>query len=152
MTEYIVVERKLKIDSSTAQIQDLITDFHKWVDWSPWEQIDPNLQRTYSGPDSGVGTSYTWSGNRKAGAGNMTITSIEPNAIKLDLTFTKPFKSASKTNFDFQPDGSSTTVVWQVHTPKTFMLKIMSVFMKLNKTVGADLEKGLAQLKAAVEK
>ena len=151
MAEYIVVQRKLTIDASVEQIQSLITDFHNWVDWSPWEDIDPELKRTYSGPAEGVGASYDWSGNRKAGAGNMTIQAISPAAIDIDLTFTKPFKSKSKTRFDFLTDGTSTTVSWEVQTPETFMLKIMSVFIKLEKTVGPDLEKGLARLKAVVE-
>lgn len=151
MTNYIVVERKLTINASTEQLQSWVIDFHKWVDWSPWEDIDPELKRTYSGPDAGVGASYDWSGNRKAGAGNMTIRSISGTAIDIDLTFTKPFKSQSKTHFDFQPNGTGTTVLWQVLTPKTSMLKIMSIFMKLDKTVGPDLEKGLAKLKSVTE-
>lgn len=151
MTDYIVVERRESIEAPVEQIQPLITNFHKWVGWSPWEDIDPDLQRTYSGPDEGVGASYNWSGNRKAGAGDMTITSISDSAIDINLTFTKPFKSKSRTHFDFRPDGTGTTVVWQVLTPKTIMLKIMSVFVKLDKTVGPDLEKGLTKLKSIAE-
>lgn len=152
MTDYLVVERKIDIAAPTAQVQNLITDFHNWRDWSPWEDLDPNLERTYKGPDSGVGAQYEWSGNKKAGAGMMEIKAIAPTQIAVDLNFTRPFKSDSKTTFDFQDRGQATTVVWQVHTPKTLMVKIFSIFMKLDKTVGGDLEKGLAQLKAAAEK
>lgn len=63
----------------------------------------------------------------------MTITSISPESIGIDLTFSKPFKSASKTSFDFAVNGTQTTVHWQVRTPKTFMLRVMSVFMKLTR-------------------
>ncbi len=151
MTEYTVITRELSLDASADQISPWIVDFHKWVSWSPWEDIDPNLQRTYGGSDSGVGTTYEWSGNRKAGAGKMTITSVQPTLIDLDLDFTKPFKSASKTKFELNQAEGSTTVVWQVLTPKTLMTRVAGIFMNMDKMVGADLEKGLAKLKSAVE-
>lgn len=107
----------------------------------PLEGVDPDLQRSYSGPAEGVGASYNWSGNRKAGAGNMTIEAVSETAVDIALTFTKPFKSKSRTNFGLAPNADGTTVTWQVLTPKTFLLKVMSVFMNLEKTVGPDLER-----------
>lgn len=151
MTDYVVVERSLQIDAATSEIAEHIVDFHKWLDWSPWEGLDPDLSRTYSGTASGVGSKYEWSGNKKAGAGNMIITSVESGEIKLDLNFTKPFKSESKTTFELIGEGGPTTVVWKVLTPKTLMLRIAGIFMNLDKQVGPDLEKGLAQLKKVAE-
>ena len=46
---------------------------HQWTRWSPWEDVDPDLHRAYSGAEEGVGAVYAWSGNRKAGAGRMEI-------------------------------------------------------------------------------
>ena len=53
-----------------------IVDFRRWPAWSPWEDVDPDLRRTYSGPDSGVGAAYAWEGNRKAGKGRMEIVDV----------------------------------------------------------------------------
>lgn len=47
-------------------IHALLTDFHAWTCW-PWEDIDPAMSRTYSGPEAGVGAGYAWEGNKKAG-------------------------------------------------------------------------------------
>jgi hypothetical protein len=47
-----------------------IVDFRRWQAWSPWEELDPNLWRDYSGAESGVGAIYEWAGNRKAGSGS----------------------------------------------------------------------------------
>lgn len=151
MTDYIVVQRSQAIAAPAATISALIADFHKWVGWSPWEEIDPDLTRTYSGPESGVGTKYEWSGNKKAGAGSMEITAVSDAKIDLDLTFTRPFKSQSLTKFSLASEGDSTVVAWQVLTPKSFMLTILGPFIKLEKNVGGDLEKGLAKLKALAE-
>ena len=46
----------------------LMNDFHQWQAWSPWENIDPTMQRTYSGTSQGVGTIYDWEGKGKVGA------------------------------------------------------------------------------------
>lgn len=50
------------------------------------------------------------------------------------------------------PDGEVTKITWQVLTPKTWLTRIVGVFVKFDKTVGADLERGLTKLKAQVEK
>ena len=142
----------MAIPASPEAITPLIVDFHRWLDWSPWEGLDPELQRTYSGPDSGVATKYEWSGNKKAGAGTMEVLSVSDASVDMDLIFTRPFKSNGKTNFALVADGEGTTVTWQVHTPKTLMTKVVGLFMNFDKTVGADLEKGLARMKAVVAK
>ena len=49
------VERSATIGAPSAAIFPHINDFHQWVAWSPWEKVDPQLQRSYDGPSSGVG-------------------------------------------------------------------------------------------------
>jgi hypothetical protein len=151
MADYTVVSRDLAISAPVAEIAALVVDFHEWLRWSPWEGIDPEMDRSYRGSTSGVGAIYSWSGNRKAGAGQMTITAVEPTGIEIDLDFTRPFKSASKATFGFTSDANVTTVVWQIDTPKTLMTRLFSFVMNLDKVVGPDLEKGLANLKSQVE-
>jgi hypothetical protein len=68
------VERSITVNAPSPRVHGLVDDFHNWVLWSPWEDVDPDLRRTYKGPGSGVGARYEWSGNRKAGAGSMDIT------------------------------------------------------------------------------
>ena len=63
------------------------------------EDVDPALQRTYSGPDAGVGAHYAWSGNRRAGSGSMEITSSTPDEIDLRLSFLKPSKATNDVTF-----------------------------------------------------
>jgi hypothetical protein len=74
MADTYTVERTTTIDAPADEVYAQIVDFHNWRNWSPWDDIDPDLQRSYSGPDSGVGAGYSWSGNRKAGEGTMEIT------------------------------------------------------------------------------
>ncbi len=149
------VERSITINAPAAAVHDQINNFKKWVDWSPWEGMDPALQRTYTGTASGVGTAYAWAGSRKVGQGRMEITESTPQRIALDLQFIKPFKANNKTVFALAPasDGKEgTTVTWTMTGPKTLLTKIMGIFMSMDKVVGKDFDKGLASLKKVTER
>jgi len=146
------VERSVTIDAPPARIYDEIADFHKWTSWSPWEDLDPALQRTYSGAESGVGAVYAWSGNRKAGRGRMEIADVtEPGRVQIDLVFEKPFKARNDTVFTIVPAGSGSRVTWLLTGQNTFMTKVMGIFTSMDKMVGPDFEKGLARLKTTAE-
>src|ERR1041384_1589627 len=67
------VQRAATIDAPPERIFPLVADFRQWKAWSPWEERDPNLQRSYSGATSGRGAVYQWKGNRNVGAGRMEI-------------------------------------------------------------------------------
>ena len=151
-SDTFVVERQERIAAPPAAILERIVDFRRWQEWSPWEELDPNLQRTYSGAESGVGAVYEWAGNRKAGKGRMQITSVEPDqAVTIDLQFLKPFKSRSTTVFRLLPEGEATEVTWTMTGPKTVMTRIMGIFTSMDKMVGPDFEKGLQRLKTTAE-
>ena len=154
-TSTYTVERSATMRAEPARVFEQVVDFKRWPAWSPWEDIDPGMQRTHSGPDSGVGSVYEWSGNRKAGQGRMEITSADragPRpAIVIDLRFVKPFKSSSTTTFTFQPEGETTRVTWTMSGPRTLATKVMGVFTSMDKLVGKDFEKGLARLRGVAE-
>ncbi len=152
MSDTQTVQRTATIDASPDAIYAHLADFRRWAAWSPWDEMDPDMDRTYSGAESGVGSQYAWSGNRKVGQGTMEITKAEENSrIELALEFIKPFKSSNTTVFALEPQGDSTSVTWTMTTPKTLMSRIMSIFKTLDAMVGPDFEKGLAKLKELAE-
>ena len=147
-----IVERSVTIDAPPARIYDQIVNFHNWTSWSPWEDVDPELRRTYSGAESGAGAIYGWSGNRKAGQGRMTITdTTEPAKVQIDVVFEKPWKARNDAMFTIEPDGSRSRVTWTMTGKKTFMTKAMGIFKSVDAMVGPDFEKGLIRLKAISE-
>jgi uncharacterized protein YndB with AHSA1/START domain len=151
-SDTFTVERSATIEASPERIYEQLANFHNWTNWSPWEDVDPALQRTYSGPDSGVGAAYRWSGNRKAGTGRMEITEVnQPTRVQLDLVFEKPFKNRNTTLFSITPEGSGSRVTWTMTGPATLMTKLMGLFSSMDKVIGPDFEKGLTQLKATTE-
>jgi len=145
------LERSILIDAPPAKIRPLIENFRRWTAWSPWEKLDPDLQRTYLGADEGVGAAYAWEGNGKAGAGRMEITGSTPKQTALSLDFLKPFKASNITEFSYLPEGPATRVNWRMSGPQPFIGKLMHTVFNMDKLVGKDFEAGLAALKRAVE-
>ena len=149
----ILVERSAVVRADAASVHALIDDFHQWVKWSPYEGVDPDLKRTYTGPDAGVGASYAWSGNRKAGAGTMTITeSIPQRRIVLDLAFTKPFENRNVTTFLLEPVADGPRVTWRMSGKQNKLFALIGKVFSMDKLVGPDFEKGLRQLATVAEK
>lgn len=129
-----------------------VNDFHRWADWSPWEKLDPNMKRTFEGPPAGVGSSYGWEGNSDVGSGKMTITESKPGElIRIKLEFFKPMPGLAPTEFAFKPEGAGTNVTWTMTGEKDYISKVVCMFMNMDKMVGGDFEKGLAQLKQVAE-
>jgi len=147
------VKREAVIKAPPEKIMALISDFRSWPAWSPWEKLDPNMQRTLSGTPSGKGAIYHWQGNSDVGQGRMEITEFAPpNKVVIKLDFLKPMESNNVTDFVLEPQGENTKVIWTMNGPMPFMFKLVSVFSSTDAMVGRDFEKGLTQLKAAAEK
>ena len=120
--------------------------------WSPWEDLDPDLQRTYTGPDQGSRRALRVDGQQKAGRGSMEITRSTPEEIVIALEFLKPFKSTSTTVFQFAADGEARPhVTWRMTGEQTGLMAVFGRFMNMDKLIGPDFEKGLARLKVAAE-
>lgn len=147
-----VVERTATINATPDKVAALVNDFHNWNKWSPWAQLDPGMRVTYAGSPSGVGAVYEWKGNSKVGSGRMQIVSVMPTKTTIKLNFLEPFASHSTANFLIEPEGTGTRVTWVMDGPMTYFPgKIMSVFTTMDKTIGPEFDKGLANLKSAAE-
>jgi hypothetical protein len=147
------ITRSATMSAPSAAVFEQVNDFHRWRAWSPWENIDPDLKRTYEGPPAGVGTVYSWAGNKKVGEGRMTLTESRPgDLVRIRLEFLKPFKATNTTEFSFRPLGDKTQVTWTMTGRNGFVGRLFCMFMNMDKMVGRDFEKGLAAMKSLVEK
>ncbi|MFF2085009.1 SRPBCC family protein [Nocardia sp. NPDC058176] len=145
------VIRRTAIAAEPARIHALIDDFRQWRLWSPWEDADPQLARTYTGPESGVGARYTWRGNRKAGAGSMEIKADAEHEIGIELTFEKPFKATNFVTFTLDPTPTGTEVTWKMTGTQTGLMGVLGKVFPMDNLVGKDFDKGLARLKTIAE-
>lgn len=147
------ITREAAINAPPAKVFALINDFHEWSKWSPWEKMDPAMQRTHSGAQSGKGAAYAWSGNKKVGRGRMEIIeSTPPSRLGMDIEFMEPFQAKNKVEFTLTPAGGGTKLSWTMSGIRPFMLKLMGLFMNFDQMVGKDFEAGLRAIKEEAEK
>ena len=147
------VQRAIDIKAPAEKIFPLISDFHQWRSWSPYETKDPAMKRTYSGTDSGKGAAYAWDGNKIVGSGRMEILETSaPQKIVIKLDFFTPFEGHNTAEFTMLPQGNGTHVTWVMYGPANFMSRLIQVFMNLDNMIGKDFEAGLANLKKLTEK
>jgi len=151
MADTFRIARSTTIAAPPDRIAPHIEDLRAWQKWSPYEKLDPAMKKTFSGAEHGVGASYAWEGNSKAGAGSMTITAATPQKVDIALKFTKPWRSENTAEFSLEPEGAGTRVTWSMVGPKTLMTKVMGIFMNMDKMIGQAFEEGLGKLKELVE-
>ena len=146
------VERTATVSAPAAVVFAQVNDFHKWEAWSPYAKRDPGMKKTFEGAPSGVGAVYTWSGNHEVGEGRTTIVESRPSElIRVRLEFVRPFAATSTATFTFRPEGERTAVTWTLDGRNGFPAKAMGLVMNMDKMIGDDFEKGLAQMKAIAE-
>lgn len=147
------VQRAITIKAPPEKIFAMIDDFHVWEQWSPWARLDPAMKTTYSGPPSGVGAVYQWTGNSKVGSGRMEIMQSTPaSKVQIQLDFLAPMASRDMAVFELTPRGDSTTVEWTMSGPLPYISKVFSIFAPMDKMIGPDFERGLATLRLAAER
>ena len=59
--------------------------------------------------------------------------------------------STSAAEFAFKPEGDHTTVSWSMAGEKNFVTKAIGLIVSMDKMIGGDFEKGLAQIKSVAE-
>jgi len=147
------VQRSIVVKAAPDRILPLIADFHRWAEWSPYEKLDPAMKRVHAGAPQGVGAIYEWEGNSKAGAGRMEIKEVQaPSRVAIQLDFTKPVEGHNVAEFALEPRAGGTQVSWSMRGPSPYLMKLLGIFVNLDRMIGSDFETGLANLKAIAER
>lgn len=146
------VTRSVEIRATPERIFLCLNNFRAWRDWSAYERKDPDMERHFSGPESGPGAVYEWNGDGNVGAGRMEIVGVEPDrALSIRLNFQRPFVAENMATFTLEPLGEMTLVTWTMTGPAPFISKVMDVIFNMDKMIGGDFEAGLARLKDVTE-
>lgn len=145
------VQRSIVINQRPDVVFNEINDLRQWKNWSYWDNIDPNMQSTYEGPEAGVGAKHLWeSENKNVGKGSLTITKSEPNSlIECELAFEG--MGSSTVGFTLKDTTGGTLVTTYMHSKTPFLFRPMMLFMNMDEMVGGDFEKTLAGLKNHTE-
>ena len=147
------VQRATSIGAPPDRIFPLINDFKHWGSWSPYEKKDPAMKRTFLGEASGKGAVYEWDGNAQVGKGRIEIIDTSaPSRVTIKLDMIKPMEGHNRVEFTLEPEGDGTNVTWAMSGDSAYIAKVMGVVFSMDKMVGGEFEKGLADLKIIAER
>lgn len=149
------VERSVVIDAEPARVHALVGDLTRWEEWTPWKEVDPEVQTTLGSQTSGVGASQSWTDSSGGGDLVFTESSVE-NGIAYDMNFymgdpesADPLASTSEMRYE-RVDGG-TKVIWSMDGSMPvpvlggYFAKIMPA------SIGPMFDSGLQKLKQRVE-
>jgi uncharacterized protein YndB with AHSA1/START domain len=146
------IERSARMAAAPEVVFPFINDFHRWPSWSPWEKLDPGMQREYSGEPQGKGAAYDWAGNDEVGKGSMRIIESQPpSTVAISLEFKEPWQATNATLFSVSPEGGGSRVTWGMDGESNFVFKAVGLFMSMDEMVGKDFEVGLDNLSRVTE-
>lgn len=150
-TTKFALERSIEIDAPKEEIKKEIIYFKNWEKWSPFADLDPNMQEEYKGEAGKIGSSYHWDGNDEAGKGNLTLVENKADKVVIDMQFLGSFESTAQNYFLFDEQGETTQVSWGFTSEMPRPFNLFGVFFNLEEEIGKDYEKGLQDLKTLCE-
>ncbi len=145
------VERSIVVQAPPERIYPLVAAPRAWQRWSVWTQRDPAMKIVYTGPDSGAGAGWSWD-SKTEGQGRMTFTKADPaTGLGYDLYF-PDVDATSHGEMRFSPEAGGTRITWTNlgDMGRNPLMHYMALMM--DRFVGPDFAKGLANLKALAEK
>ncbi len=147
-SEY-AVERSIVIDAPREAIHHYVGELRNWPEWTPWEEMDPEMVSEFGAQTTGVGASQSWTG--KSGSGELTFTSCDlEQGIAYDMDFDEgAFLSVCRMIYEDDPNGVKVT--WTMNGDVGGDLIGRYFTMMMDKWVGPPFEQGLAKLKAVAE-
>lgn len=155
LPDKVHVERQAVINAPPDKIFAVVSDLQRSKEWSPWFGIDPAMQVTFEGPGGntgpGVGQKMKWtSTNPNVGSGSQeTVEFVANEKVGTALDFGDMGKATA--GIALKPEGTGTRVTWSLDTSLNSLVERWFGLM-FDRWIGADYEKGLANLKAYVEK
>jgi len=147
----VIVEREITIAAAPEDVYQHINSLQAFTEWSPWQDLDPNMSVNFSGPEVGVGNVMEWqSDDPDVGNGRQEIVAVSENAeVRTALDFGN-MGTAEAWWLLADADGA-TTITWGLNADmgNNPMGRWMGLMM--DGFVGPDYDAGLMNLKTLVE-
>lgn len=143
------LEEEVVIDAPYSLIVAQATHWENFQGWSPWSELDPNMELAYEGEPGKVGSKYTWKGNEDAGSGTQEITAVTDEKVDIAITFKEPFESEADTYFTFESVDEGVKVTWGMNSTMEWPWNVLTSSIK--SSISKDYRKGLDSLKVRCE-
>ncbi len=154
MPKNYAVKRTITINQPKDSVFKFVKFLKNQDKFSVWNKMDPNMKKTTSGVDGTVGFIAGWeSKDENLGVGEQEIKKItEGQRIDYELRFKVPFEAKDHAFMSTETvSANQTKVTWGFDGAMPYPMNIMMPFMNMEKMLGDDLQKGLADLKIVLE-
>lgn len=146
------VERSITINAPQSSVANQMFHFSNFHNWSPWQDMDPNMQSEVIGEDGKEGAVYQWKGNDNVGSGEMKNKFTSNNEMEYEMHFKEPFENEADGYWRVEDAGSGhTKAIWGFKSPASFPMNGIMMVMGMEKMLAKDFDKGLNKLKAYTE-
>ncbi len=152
LPKHVHVERTMVMNAAPEVVFNQVNTLKNWEKWSVWDRKDTTMQKKYEGPEAGINAKFSWdSQNKDLKTGSMTIKSSAPNdSISIELVFGE--RTPSIATFHFFKDDKGTKVIWSMDMDMGMNPVAKYFGLMMDKMIGPDFDKGLANIKDIVEK
>jgi predicted transcriptional regulator YdeE len=144
------IQKSIEIQKSVQDVFQIISDFSKWNNWSPWIQCEPTAKTELKGQPGQIQQTIDWVGE-VIGAGRMTLVNLQKDRrVESKLEFFVPFKNEGSANFELSETGPGRC---QVTWTSEMGWPVFLFFLKgmMSAYIGSDFERGLKMLKEFCE-
>lgn len=155
MPKDYAIQREITINKPVDSVFNYVKYLKNQNQFSVWANIDPKMKSTYKGTDGTVGSISAWESDvKEVGVGEQEITKItEGKRIDFALRFKKPMDDTAVGFMSTEAiAGNQTKVKWGINGVFPYPMNIMMPMMNMDTMIGKDLNKGLENLKAQMEK
>ena len=147
----ITVDRSVVIAATPDQVFPHVNSLKNFNAWSPWAKRDPDTRYVFEGPEQGIGAKMLWkSDHPDVGSGIQEITeSIANKRVRMALDFGD--MGTAVASYRLEPEEGGTKVTWGFETDLGNNIMWRYFGLMMDRWVGTEYEKGLANLKQLVE-
>lgn len=150
------INRTVLINAPKAEVYAYIRQLKKQDQWMPWFKDKPGIVLKFKGEDGKPGASSYWKGRNRIGEGEgiqRIIKIRDGKVVEFQILLLKPYKTLSMSYAgvkEVNPERSR--IVWGFRGGHRFPATVVMLFYGLDRAVGREIEDGLSNLKAILEK
>lgn len=148
-----VITESITINRPAADVYTYAKYLKNSERYNKWVMADPNMKREYRGTDGTIGFVYAWHSKKQSSKGEEEITKLVENSrIEHVIRFEKPMANTAEVFMVLEPaEAGQTRFVWSFKNKLNYTMKVMHLFLRLEKMLAKDMRESLQNLKREIE-
>lgn len=152
-TKLLKIVTTQTIEVSKTEAFDLLRNFERFPEWSPFIVTDPAQKNHVTGEIGQVGSVFHWEGVGEESQGTQTLAVVEGTEyLKMECNITKPFEDQPIFEYQIKETEGGVAVVQNFELQCSGFSYFMMNLFGVKKQIAATNELGLVRLKNLLEK